>query len=90
MYLLFYQVEDLELAVRAATKARQTAEAEAAEANAALDEATRARSDAAERAMTAAREAAAARAQLDDAEEEAAEVRYIVLIFQQGYIDSRP
>ncbi|XP_026727351.1 unconventional myosin-XVIIIa isoform X2 [Trichoplusia ni] len=68
------QVEDLELAVRAATKARQTAEAEAAEANAALDEATRARSDAAERAMTAAREAAAARAQLDDAEEEAAEL----------------
>ncbi|KAJ8712778.1 hypothetical protein PYW08_008082 [Mythimna loreyi] len=68
------QVEDLELAVRAATKARQTAEAEAAEANAALEEASRARSDAAERALTAARDAAAARAQLDDAEEEAAEL----------------
>ncbi|CAH1641017.1 unnamed protein product [Spodoptera littoralis] len=68
------QVEDLELAVRAATKARQAAEAEAAEANAALEEASRARADAAERAMTAARDAAAARAQLDDAEEEAAEL----------------
>uniref|UniRef100_A0A2A4IY82 Myosin tail domain-containing protein n=1 Tax=Heliothis virescens TaxID=7102 RepID=A0A2A4IY82_HELVI len=68
------QVEDLELAVRAATKARQAAEAEAAEANAALEEASRARVDAAERAMTAARDAAAARAQLDDAEEEAAEL----------------
>ncbi|KAH9643521.1 hypothetical protein HF086_015669 [Spodoptera exigua] len=68
------QVEDLELAVRAATKARQTAEAEAAEANAALEEASRARADAADRAMAAARDAAAARAQLDDAEEEAAEL----------------
>ncbi|XP_075983921.1 myosin heavy chain-like isoform X2 [Anticarsia gemmatalis] len=68
------QVEDLELAVRAATKARQTAEAEAAEANAALEEASRARGEAAERALTCARDAAAARAQLDDAEEEAAEL----------------
>ncbi|XP_037292547.1 unconventional myosin-XVIIIa isoform X3 [Manduca sexta] len=68
------QVEDLELAVRAATKSKQAAEAEAAEANAALEEATRARADAAERALSAARDAAAARAQLDDAEEEAAEL----------------
>ncbi|KAL0867890.1 hypothetical protein ABMA27_008575 [Loxostege sticticalis] len=68
------QVEDLELAVRAATKAKQTAEAEAAEATAALEEATRAKNDAAERALTATRDAAAARAQLDDAEEEAAEL----------------
>ncbi|GBP00607.1 Unconventional myosin-XVIIIa [Eumeta japonica] len=68
------QVEDLELAVRAANKARSTAEAEATELNAALEEATRARHDAAERAAGAAREAAAARAQLDDAEEEAAEL----------------
>ncbi|XP_013184101.2 unconventional myosin-XVIIIa isoform X2 [Amyelois transitella] len=68
------QVEDLELAVRAATKAKQTAEAEAAELNAALEEATRARNDAAERAAAAGRDAAAARAQLDDAEEEAAEL----------------
>ncbi|XP_072934275.1 unconventional myosin-XVIIIa [Epargyreus clarus] len=68
------QVEDLELAVRAATKARSAAEAEAAEASAALEEATRARNDAAERALVATRDAAAARAQLDDAEEEAAEL----------------
>ncbi|KAJ2940224.1 hypothetical protein O0L34_g11792 [Tuta absoluta] len=68
------QVEDLELAVRAATKAKQAAEAEAAEATAALEEASRARNDAAERALTATRDAAAARAQLDDAEEEAAEL----------------
>ncbi|XP_063833310.1 unconventional myosin-XVIIIa-like [Ostrinia nubilalis] len=68
------QVEDLELAVRAATKAKQTAEAEASEATAALEEATRAKNDAAERALTATRDAAAARAQLDDAEEEAAEL----------------
>lgn len=67
-------MEDLELAVRAAVKAKQTAESEAAEATAALEEATRARNDAAERALMATREAAAARAQLDDAEEEAAEV----------------
>ncbi|XP_053617561.1 unconventional myosin-XVIIIa isoform X2 [Plodia interpunctella] len=68
------QVEDLELAVRAATKAKQAAEAEATELNAALEEATRARNDASERAVTATRDAAAARAQLDDAEEEAAEL----------------
>ncbi|XP_026333803.1 unconventional myosin-XVIIIa isoform X2 [Hyposmocoma kahamanoa] len=68
------QVEDLELAVRAAVKAKQTAESEAAEATAALEEATRARNDAADRALMATREAAAARAQLDDAEEEAAEL----------------
>ncbi|XP_037872531.1 unconventional myosin-XVIIIa isoform X1 [Bombyx mori] len=68
------QVEDLELAVRAAMKARQSAEAEAAEATAALEEATRARTDAADRALAAARDAAAARAQLEDAEEEAAEL----------------
>ncbi|CAF4916523.1 unnamed protein product [Pieris macdunnoughi] len=68
------QVEDLELAVRAANKARSTAEAEASEATAALEEANRARNEAAERALTASRDAAAARAQLDDAEEEAAEL----------------
>ncbi|XP_052751859.1 unconventional myosin-XVIIIa [Galleria mellonella] len=68
------QVEDLELAVRAATKAKQTAEAEAAETSAALEEATRARAEAADRALAAARDAAAARAQLDDTEEEAAEL----------------
>ncbi|XP_050667390.1 unconventional myosin-XVIIIa isoform X4 [Leptidea sinapis] len=68
------QVEDLELAVRAANKARATAEAEASEANAALEEANRAKSEASERAITASREAAAARAQFDDAEEEAAEL----------------
>ncbi|CAG5047632.1 unnamed protein product [Parnassius apollo] len=68
------QVEDLELAVRAATKARATAEAEAAEASAALEEATRARHDAHERALAAARDAQTARAALDDAEEEAAEL----------------
>ncbi|XP_049879362.1 unconventional myosin-XVIIIa isoform X2 [Pectinophora gossypiella] len=68
------QVEDLELAVRAATKAKQAAEAEAAEAHAALEEATRARNDAAERALQATRDAAAARTMLDDAEEEAAEL----------------
>ncbi|CAH2052409.1 unnamed protein product, partial [Iphiclides podalirius] len=68
------QVEDLELAVRAASKARATAEAEAAEAAAALEEATRARTEAAERALAASRDAATARAALDDAEEEAAEL----------------
>ncbi|CAK1590135.1 unnamed protein product [Parnassius mnemosyne] len=68
------QVEDLELAVRAASKARAAAEAEAAEAGAALEEAARARADAHERALAAARDAAAARAALDDAEEEAAEL----------------
>ncbi|CAH0713661.1 unnamed protein product, partial [Brenthis ino] len=68
------QVEDLELAVRAANKARSTAEAEALEAAAALEESARARNDAAERALAASRDAAAARAQLDDAEEEAAEL----------------
>ncbi|XP_045454349.1 unconventional myosin-XVIIIa-like [Melitaea cinxia] len=68
------QVEDLELALRAANKARSTAEAEAAEATAALEEANRAKNDAAERALAASRDAAAARAQLDDAEEEAAEL----------------
>nr|XP_026488065.1 unconventional myosin-XVIIIa [Vanessa tameamea] len=68
------QVEDLELALRAANKARTTAEAEAAEAVAALDEASRAKTEAAERAHGAARDAAAARAALDDAEEEAAEL----------------
>ncbi|CAH0402673.1 unnamed protein product [Chilo suppressalis] len=68
------QVEDLELALRAATKAKQTAEAEAAETTAALEEATRAKNEAAERALAATRDAAAARAQLDDAEEEAAEL----------------
>lgn len=79
-------MEDLELAVRAATKARQTAEAEAAEASAALEEASRARADAAERALTCARDAAAARAQLDDAEEEAAEVGLLnVLQFKRKY-----
>lgn len=67
-------MEDLELAVRAATKARQTAEAEALESGAALEEATRARHDATERATAATRDAATLRAQLDDAEEEAAEV----------------
>lgn len=71
-------MEDLELAVRAATKAKQTAEAEATEATSALEESTRARNEAAERALTATREAAAARAQLDDAEEEAAEVTYLL------------
>lgn len=75
-------MEDLELAVRAATKAKQTAEAEASEATAALEEATRARNDAAERALITTREAAAARAQLDDAEEEAAEVTRLVKIIQ--------
>ncbi|XP_047998943.1 unconventional myosin-XVIIIa isoform X2 [Leguminivora glycinivorella] len=68
------QVEDLELAVRAATKAKQAAEAEASEATAALEEANRARNEAAERALTATRDAATARAALDDAEEEAAEL----------------
>ncbi|KAG7303349.1 hypothetical protein JYU34_011839 [Plutella xylostella] len=68
------QVEDLELALRAATKAKQAAEAEAMEATAALEEATRARGEAADRAVAASRDAAAARAQLDDAEEEAAEL----------------
>ncbi|XP_013167618.1 PREDICTED: unconventional myosin-XVIIIa isoform X3 [Papilio xuthus] len=68
------QVEDLELALRAANKARSTAEAEAAEASAALEEASRARAEAAERALTASRDAATARAALDDAEEEAAEL----------------
>ncbi|CAK1541732.1 unnamed protein product [Leptosia nina] len=68
------QVEDLELAVRAANKARSTAEAEASEAASALEEANRARNEAAERALSASRDAAAARAQLDDAEEEAAEL----------------
>ncbi|XP_041972232.1 unconventional myosin-XVIIIa isoform X2 [Aricia agestis] len=68
------QVEDLELAVRAANKARSSAEAEASEAATALDEANRARAEAAERALAATRDAAAARAQLDDAEEEAAEL----------------
>ncbi|XP_050353140.1 unconventional myosin-XVIIIa isoform X2 [Nymphalis io] len=68
------QVEDLELALRAANKARTAAEAEAAEAAAALDEASRAKAEAAERAHGAARDAAAARAALDDAEEEAAEL----------------
>ncbi|XP_068623509.1 unconventional myosin-XVIIIa isoform X1 [Battus philenor] len=68
------QVEDLELALRAATKARSTAEAEASEAAAALEEASRARAEAAERALTASRDAATARAALDDAEEEAAEL----------------
>lgn len=72
-------MEDLELAVRAAVKAKQTAESEAAEASAALEESTRARNDAAERALMATREAAAARAQLDDAEEEAAEVCVLLL-----------
>ncbi|XP_073948131.1 myosin heavy chain-like isoform X2 [Choristoneura fumiferana] len=67
------QVEDLELAVATATKGRTTAEAEAREAAAALEEAARARNDAAERALAAARDAAA-RASLDDAEEEAAEL----------------
>ncbi|CAG4932431.1 unnamed protein product [Colias eurytheme] len=68
------QVEDLELALRAANKARSTAEAEASEAASALEEANRARNEAAERALSASRDAAAARAQLDDAEEEAAEL----------------
>lgn len=72
-------MEDLELALRAANKARSTAEAEAAEATAALEEASRAKNDAAERALAASRDAAAARAQLDDAEEEAAEVLNTVL-----------
>ncbi|XP_052739018.1 unconventional myosin-XVIIIa isoform X2 [Bicyclus anynana] len=68
------QLEDLELAVRAANKARSAAEAEAAEATAAAEEASRAKAEAAERAHTACRDAAAARAMLDDAEEEAAEL----------------
>lgn len=80
------QVEDLELAIRAATKAKQAAEAEAAEATAALEESTRARNDAAERAVTATRDAAAARAQLDDAEEEAAEVSTAVIFLQETYV----
>ncbi|XP_045770484.1 unconventional myosin-XVIIIa isoform X3 [Maniola jurtina] len=68
------QLEDLELALRAANKARSAAEAEASEATAAAEEASRAKSEAAERAHAACRDAAAARAQLDDAEEEAAEL----------------
>ncbi|XP_069357168.1 unconventional myosin-XVIIIa isoform X3 [Maniola hyperantus] len=68
------QLEDLELALRAANKARSAAEAEASEATAAAEEANRAKSEAAERAHAACRDAAAARAQLDDAEEEAAEL----------------
>lgn len=68
------QLEDAELALRAAQKARSCAESEASEATTALEEAQRGRNEATERAATAARDAAAARAQLDDAEEEAAEV----------------
>lgn len=79
------QVEDLELAVRAATKAKQTAEAEAAEATAALEEASRARNEAQERATIATRDAAAAKAQLDDAEEEAAEVSLFLFIRDRNY-----
>lgn len=71
---LYGQLEDLELALRAANKARSAAEAEASEALAAAEEASRAKNEAAERAHAAGRDAAAARAQLDDAEEEAAEV----------------
>ncbi|XP_061382469.1 unconventional myosin-XVIIIa isoform X3 [Danaus plexippus] len=68
------QVEDLELSLRAANKARSTAESEASEATAALEETARARNEAVERAHAATRDAAAARAALDDAEEEAAEL----------------
>lgn len=67
-------MEDLELSLRAANKARSTAESEASEATAALEETARARNEAVERAHAATRDAAAARAALDDAEEEAAEV----------------
>ncbi|XP_075218480.1 unconventional myosin-XVIIIa-like isoform X2 [Lycorma delicatula] len=68
------QVEDAECARAAAVKGRQTAEAEAAEAVASMEEATRARTELEERLVAVTRDRAQIQSQLDENEEELAEV----------------
>lgn len=80
------KLDDAEVALRAAQKARLTAETELAESLGMAEEAARGRREAEMRATQAQREATSARAQLEEAEEEAADVIQYRILFELLYL----